>query len=134
MAHKPRLSNLLVDAQAKALADLLAGGYCEMRSGEQSDDPEAIPDDETLLVRCQFATVAFGAPRNGELIANKAERAQAIRTGEPNWIRCTTADGRFVMDGSLGQKNANAVVNVKLIVEGQFVDLTGFRYIIPKTL
>ena len=80
MAHKPRLSNLLVDAQAKALADLLAGGYCEMRSGEQSDDPEAIPDDETLLVRCQFATVAFGAPRNGELIANKAERAQAIRT------------------------------------------------------
>ena len=134
MAHKPRLSNLLVNAQAKALAELLAGGWCEMRSGDPTEDPEEAPADDSLLVRCQFASVAFGAPRDGELIANKAERAQAIRTGDPNWVRLTTADGAFIADGSLGTKNANAVVNVRTIVEGQFVDLTGFRYVIPKTL
>lgn len=134
MAHNPRLGNILVNAQAEVTAKLLSHGWCEIRQGERPEDPEEIPEESTLLVRCQFAAVAFGAPENGVLIANKAERAQAVRTGDCSYVRCTTSDGRFVLDGTLGGKNANAVVNVKSVIEGQFVDLTGFRYVIPKSL
>jgi hypothetical protein len=131
--HKPRLGNLLVNAQAKVTADLLSRGWIEIREGEPSENPEDDPAADSLLVRCQLAAVAFGPAQDGVLIANKSDRAQAVKTGDPGYVRATTADGRFVFDGSIGEKNANAVVNVKSIVEGQFVDLTGFRYVIPKT-
>lgn len=134
MAHNPRLGNLAVNAQAKVLSDLLSAGFCEIRSGEPPENPEDVPAEESLLAKCKFAEVAFADPQAGQLIANKAERTQAIRDGVPGWVRCTTKEGAFVFDGSLGERNANAVVNVKQLVEGQFVDLAGFSYVIPKTL
>ena len=134
MSHRPRLGNLLVDAQAKATADLLNAGWLEVRSGEPPENPEEAPDDASLLVKCQFADVAFGPPKDGVLVANKSQRAQAVRSGQPTWVRLTTASGQFVSDGTFGEKNANAVANVRQIVAGQFVDLTGYKHVIPKRL
>ena len=57
------------------------------------------------------------------------DRAQAIRSGAPGWVRITSASGDFAADGVVG---GEALLNVKQVVEGQFVDLTGFKYVIPK--
>jgi hypothetical protein len=134
MSLKPRLTKLAVDAEAEAISKLLDGGWCEFFDGNPPDEPEGPPAAASLLARCKFAEKAFGRANNGILVANKAERAVAVATGEPTWMRCTTPDGRVIMDGTAGTSNANAVMNAKSMVQGQFVDITGFKFVIPKTL
>ena len=86
MTPKPRLGRAIVNAQATVVARALDGGYCEFRSGEQpADADEPVPDD-SLLGRCKFAEVLFSEAKDGVIVANKAQRAQAIRTGDPTWI------------------------------------------------
>ena len=134
MSHKPRLSTLTVNAQAEATANLLAGGTCELMRGQPPNDPDTDVGDEFVLARGRFGVVPFGKAEGGRLTANKMERATAIQGGDPTWVRCRDASGRVVMDGNYGQKDANAVGNVSMVVAGQFVDFTGFVFQIAKRM
>jgi hypothetical protein len=133
MTPKPRLGRAIVNAQAELVARALDGGYCEFYAGEQPADADEAPNPDALLGRCKFAEVSFSEPVDGVIVANKSERAQAIRTGDPSWIRCVSRSGEFVFDGTYSTKNANAVGAVKTVIEGQFIDITGMTYAVPRT-
>jgi hypothetical protein len=128
----PRLSKLTVNAQAAVTAKLLDGGSVEFLEGEPPADPDTPPAADQILCRAQLASTAFGAPRDGVLTANKVDRAVAIKTGEPSWFRLVTREGEPVADGLVGTSNADAVGNVKTLIEGQFVDVTGFIFKIAR--
>lgn len=128
----PRLSKLTVNAQATVTAKLLDGGSVEFMEGEPPSDPDEAPAADQLLCRAQLAATAFGAPRDGVLTANKVERAIVLKTGDPTWVRLVTREGEPVADGLVGTTNADAVGNVKTLVQGQFVDVTGFTFKIAR--
>jgi hypothetical protein len=133
MTPKPRLGRAIVNAQANLVARALDGGYCEFYAGEQPADADEMPSPDLLLGRCKFAEVSFSDAKDGVIVANKSERAQAVRTGDPSWIRCVSKTGEFVFDGTYSTKNANAVGAVKTVIEGQFIDITGMVYAVPRT-
>lgn len=133
MTPKPRLGRSIVNAQADLVARALDGGYCEFYMGEQPADADDPANADLFLGRCKFAEVSFGEPRDGVIVANKSERAQAVRSGDPTWIRCVSRTGEFVFDGTYSTKNANAVGAVKTVIEGQFIDITGMTYAVPRT-
>jgi hypothetical protein len=124
---------MLVNAQAELVAEKLANGWCEFRSGEMTSDADEPPSENSFLGRCKFAEIPFGPAKDGVITANKVDRAQAVRTGDPTWIRCVSENGELVFDATYGTKNANAVGAVKTIIEGQFIDITGMRYAVPRT-
>lgn len=133
MSHKPRLTRMAVDAQAEAIALLLRGGWCEIMAGDPPENPEGAPEFDAVLARAKLADVPFGKPQNGVMLANLPDRAIVTRGGEPRWVRFVSNTGQVVFDGTYGLKDSNAVGNVKTLVEGQFVDITGIKYVIPKT-
>ena len=80
---------------------------------------------------------AFGSAQDGVIEANKADRIQAIRTGDPGYFRATTPSGQLAFAGTAGVKSEdgsrpNFLLNAKTFVEGQFVDITGMKYVVPK--
>lgn len=125
-----RLSLYAVNAQAEATAKLLDGGYFDLMTGDQPASADDSVPDEMRLARCFFGSVAFGAPRNGVLEANPITKAVATRTGPPTWCRCLTRDGLPILDGSVGKSDANTITKVLMIVEGQIVNITGFKHTI----
>lgn len=133
MTPKPRIGRAIANAQADLVARALDGGYCEFYSGEQPADADESPNPDLLLGRCRFAEVSFADAKDGVITANRSERGQAMRSGDPTWIRCVTSGGELVFDGTYGTKNANAVGAVKTVIEGQFIDITGMTYAVPRT-
>lgn len=127
-----RYSRLAVNAQAEAIAKLLDGGYIDIMTGdrpESEDDPVA---DDQVLSRNEFSAKAFGPPKDGVLQANPIAKSVAIRNGEPTWCRCFTKDGRPVVDGNYGSTGANLAGKVNMLVQGQIVNITGFKHIVSK--
>lgn len=137
MSHKPRLTKFLVDAQAEATRKALSGGWVEIMQFDPPMLPEGPAPEDALLARVKLADVAFSKPDNGVMFANALERATAIRTGDPKWVRFLTADGVVAADGTYVRRDknasANAEGNVGTIIQGQFVDVTGIKWVIPKT-
>ena len=133
MTPKPILGEMIVNGQAELVARALDDGWFEYRSGKMPDDMEREPPTETLLARGKMAPVSFSTARDGVITANKAERVQAIRSGEPTYVRFVSPAGRLVFAGTVGTKDANFVGAAKGMIEGQFVDITGIRYAVPKT-
>lgn len=135
MSKKTRLGLLAVNAEAKAVAELLNGGYLDFMTGEQPAGPDVPVSDDLRLARCSFGNVAFGVPDAGVLISNPLSKAVAIKTGEPRWVRCLTKNLEPVIDGNagkVGQGDANALGKVDTIVEGQIVNITEFKHVVSK--
>jgi hypothetical protein len=119
-----------VNAQARATAEQLTGGFLIFMTGEQPESADEEVPEELTLARCQFST--FAPPKDGVLQSNPLTKSIAIRTGEPTWCRCVTRDGRTVMDGSVGRQDANAITKVAMLVQGQIVNVTEFKHIISR--
>ena len=127
-----RLSTRTANRQAQQIAEDLSGGYLDFMAGDRPDSPDDSVSDDFRLSRNQFAAIAFGAPKNGVLKANQIAKSVAIKKGEPTWCRCLTKDGEIVMDGTVGEENANAITKVETLVKGQIVSVTEFTYTVNK--
>lgn len=127
-----RLSTRTVNAQAKLIADDLSSGYLDFMTGDRPESADDAVPDELRLARCTFAVAAFAAPRDGVLRANPIGKSVATKTGDPTWCRCLTKDGQPVMDGTVGEVDANAITKVATLVQGQIVNVTEFKHTVNK--
>ena len=83
----------------ESLADMLDGGYVEIREGSPPD-----PDDVatgTLLATIPLGTPAFGSATNGVVIADvSGAETTGITDGTAGWFRAYSAGDIPVYDGS----------------------------------
>lgn len=139
MTPKPILGRMIVNGQANLVARALNGGTINFHDGEMPSDMESDPPFDTLLASATFASVAFSVAKDGTIRANKADRVQAVKTGDPTYVRCLSPAGELVFAGTVGKQDPNSnvrpnfTVNAKTMVEGQFVDITGLTYVVPRT-
>ena len=118
MARHTRLTNLAVNTQASALAQLLDGGYIEVYDGDQPDFAEASVTSQKLLVTMKFGSPAFRPPVAGVIIANPISPGVAVATGRPSWSRISSGDRTPVMDVSAGTSNCTMILPVAILEAG----------------
>lgn len=133
MALDLRKSTTAVNAEADALAALLANGYLRLYSGSRpatADDPVT---SQTLLAELRFGNPAFGAASGGTITANAiTQDTSADATGAATWYRALKSDGTtVVMDGSVGTSDANLVMNNANIQVNAIVSVSSFSYTVP---
>jgi hypothetical protein len=126
-----RMSDRIVNAQAKIVADLLHNGFLDFFDGTQPDNPETPIDNQVLLGSVRFT--GFTEPKSGIVHALPIDAAFAIETGIASWARCTRADHRTpVMDVSVGERDANCIVKSAKVERGMLIELEAFEHEVPK--
>ncbi|SRR6266478_3112534 len=114
MSLNTRLSDLVVNIQADALAVLLNNGYIRIYDGAQpasADDPITT---QNKLAELRFSSPAFGAAVGGVIIGNPfTPDNDAAATGIASWFRTFKADGVTAMfDGSAGRNQTPSIGDV----------------------
>lgn len=120
------LSTLAANAAAKAITDLLDGGYAAIYDGARpSSGDAAIPRGSRLLARVQFARPAFMPPVDGSATANAVvPDRDANAEGRPTWFRTYRADGTSpVYDGDVTQ-NQDGAMTLRASIIGQHSEVT----------
>ena len=118
MGRNTRLSNLSVNTQASALAELLDDGFIEVYDGEQPSRAEADITSQKLLATMKFGSPAFRPPVAGVIIANAIAPGVAVATGRPSWARISSGDRSPVMDVSAGTSNCTMILPVAILEVG----------------
>lgn len=109
MNKNTQVTNLAVNAEADALAALLAGGKANFYSGVQPATGDTALSANTLLAAPTFGTPAFPAAVAGVLTANAITAATAVATGKATFVRAFKADGTTaVLDTSVGMQLVGA--------------------------
>lgn len=134
MTKKTRLSNLVVNVQADALATLLANGFIDIYDGVQPDSADVDVSNQTLSVSLQFGSPAFMPAQDGVLAANPIKAAVATKTVErATWARLYRSDHKTkVMDVSVGTKDANIILPTTNIQSGVTVSCSSFTHSVAK--
>lgn len=112
------IPNLTRSIMIESLADLLDGGYVEIREGAPPD-----PDDVatgTLLATIPLASPAFGSAVNGVTTADvSGAETTGITDGTAGWFRAYTTGDIPVYDGSnemiLSNPNITTGTSVRIV-------------------
>ena len=133
MAKNTQLTNLVVNAQADALARLLDGGWCDIYDGAQPANGDAAVAG-TKLAHIQFNATSAPAAVAGVLTFNAMAAAVALATSAgATWARCFKADGTTaVMDVSAGIATSNIILNSAAIQVGAQVAISSFTHTVAK--
>jgi hypothetical protein len=125
-----RLSEELVNAQAKIVGGLLDNGFMDFYDGAQPDGPEAVLMDQVFFGSVRFA--GFTDPKGGIIYAFPITDGVAIETGKISWARCFQSDHKtVVMDMSVGQRDCNITVKSSEVERGTVIEVTAFEYEVP---
>ena len=105
------LSNAAVNAEARALGQLLAGGYLRIYDGPKPANPEKSPGSSRLLAELRFE-LSVPEPLEGVLVFQKLQpESEAKASGRAKWFRCLQADGQTaLLDGSVGTADADLIL------------------------
>lgn len=121
------LSALAVNAQADAVARLLSGGFLQLLS-----------KDRVILAELRFGEPAFGKAEDGVIrSAPIASDLDARADGRATLFQCTTASGKFLLEGSVGDRlgaeaeRPELVMNSVEIRRGSEIAVDEFVYVIP---
>lgn len=135
MPRNPHLATLAVNAEADAVAVLLANGFLRIFDGAQPADGDAAITAQVLLAELRFGNPAFGAPVAGVATANAITPDSAANaTGTAAWFRCVQSDGLTpVMDGSAGTSDADLILDSVAVVTGGPVSITALTYTARKS-
>ncbi len=135
MAKNTQITNLVVNAQADALARLLDGGYLRIYSGTQPATADTALAGNTLLAELTFAATSAPAAVAGVLTFNAiGSDSSADATGTATFFRCFKADGTTaVMDGNVLTSTANLNLNSTAIQAGAAVSVSSFVHTVNKT-
>lgn len=135
MTLSTRLSNIVVEAQAQALADLCDGGIMRIYSGPQPADAlSGVGMDNVLLASVTLSTPAFSSVQYGVMTANAITPGVATDSGTASWFRIYKADGTaVVMDGSVGTTGSNLVLSSTTITTGVTIEITSFVHTLLKS-
>ena len=132
-----KLSNVLANVEANAIAPYFNNGYLRLYSGAQPADPETALSGNTLLAEIRFAATAFPAAVNGVLTANALTgTANAAATGTASFYRAFESDGVTVLtDGSVSTVAAgtgDCQMNSVAIQQNAAVNPSSFVHTISK--
>lgn len=124
-------------AQARATAAVLAGGIVEVRTGIPEASPQS-PDRGVLLGQCRFGSPAFLEPRAERTdarldAASIADDLDALADGKAGHFRAKTADGRVAFQGSISEPGGGGdaiMQNVNIQKRGR-IQIGSLTYIIP---
>ena len=100
------VSALVANAQAEAVSRLLSGGFLQL-----------FADNGTLLAELRFAEPAFGKADNGVIrSAPITSDLDARGDGRATFFQCTTASGKLLLEGSVGDRQSDDVERPELIM------------------
>jgi len=135
MAKNTQLSNIVVNAQADALARLLDNGYARLYSGTQPDDADTALSSNTLLAELRVNATSAPAAEDGVLTFNAITAdSSANNNGTASFIRFFKSDGTtVVMDVSAGLSNANFIMNTLDITIGMEITITALTHTVAKS-
>lgn len=134
MVKRTKLADVVVEAQADALAKLCAGGFIDIYDGEQPESDEAPITKQKLCVSLEFGSPAFAPAVKGILSANPIKSGVAVADVNPaTWARIYKSDHRTrLMDVSVGKKDANIILPTTHIVRGVTVSCSSFTHSVAK--
>ena len=131
MASNVKAANACVNAQATAIAALLAGGYLRIYDGSQPAAADMAAAG-TLLAELRFPSPA-GTVANGVLTIGTIESdVSANATGTPTWFRALSSDLTPVVDGSAGVRATDCVLSDSTITSGGSVGVEAMAITVPK--
>lgn len=135
MAKNTRLANIVIDAQADALAALLKDGFIDIYGGQQPDSPETEVGTRQVCVSLRLGSPAFLPSSKGVLSANPIKSGVSVADVNPaTWARLFKADHKTpVMDVSVGTKDANIILPTTNIVKGITVACSSFLHAVAKS-
>ncbi|HFD14697.1 MAG TPA: hypothetical protein ENJ38_00135 [Rhodospirillales bacterium] len=82
-----------------------------------------------VLVEFSLPNPSFAAPSNGSMTLNGTPiSATAVATGTAAKFDIVDRDGNFVLDGTVGTSNADAIIDNTSISSGQTVNLNSLTY------
>lgn len=130
MAKNTQMANVVVEAQAQALADLCDNGYIDIYDGAQPATADTAVSTQTKLASLRFAATAEASVTGGLItFAAITSDSSADATGTASWFRVLKADGTTVLfDGSVGTSDANMVLASTSISVGQTVSCSSFTH------
>jgi hypothetical protein len=136
MAKNTRLTNLAVNTEADAFAALMDGGFIDIYDGLQPDSADAPLGKQVRGVSLGLGRPAFMPALDGILSANPITPGVATASINPaTWARVYRADHKtFVMDVSVGTRDANIILRTTNIPEGVKVECSSFQHLIPKSV
>jgi len=124
-------SSRTADAQAAALARLLAGGWLQLFGGGMPADADAPVRDQPLLAEVRLADEA-PAVRDGAFAFAAQSAVSPKQQGKPTWFRCVNANGQAVIQGTVGTADADLLIEREEILPGHELAVTAFSYRQPK--
>ncbi len=129
-----RLSTLVVNAQAEALAKLADGGYVDIYDGERPKSADDPVTTQTLGVSLQLGVPAFLPAEGGTLTANPLGSNVAVGRIKATWARVTAADHKTALkDLSVGTRDANIILPTTNIEPGVTVSASSFVHSVAKS-
>jgi len=126
-----KLSDLIVNAEAKAYAALLNGGSIEFYTGNPPASVES-PATGTLLATAQLPNPAFNAPAVGVATMVNLPIYAIDTAGLAGWARLKTPSGGSAQDVTVGTSGADLIVTNDNFVPGNDLVIFSFTYTRPK--
>ena len=118
LTHSTTARNALAD-QIDTLVNAGAG-TAKMRIKTSAD---------AVLVEFSLQNPSFAAPSNGQItLTGTPISATAAASGTASKFDILDRDGNFVLDGTVGTSNADAIIDNTSISSGQTVNLNSMTY------
>ena len=109
-----------------AALDALDGGAIEIYLGTQPLNPDVQIAPGKRLARLALSKKAFKPASGTSKEANAIASSNALATGTATWFRAVQADGKAVIDGSVGTSDANLILDRVDLHLGGLVTVTGW--------
>lgn len=134
MPRNLKVGTAEINAEARAFAQSVAGGYLRIYDGRQPASPDDPVTGQHLLAELRFGA-SVPEPADGVVILKNLQAdPEARATGRASWFRCLMADGRTaLLDGSCGTSDADLIMPTVQIQAGAAVSADSFIYGIPKS-
>lgn len=135
MAKSTKLADIVINAQANALAEMLKDGYIDIYDGDQPESPETDVGTRKLSVTLKLGSPAFLPAVKGVLSANPIQSGRIVADVEKaRWARLYQSDHKTpVMDVSVGTKDANIIVPTTHMVSGVTMGVSSFLHAVAKS-
>ena len=131
MPSSARYSRAWMQEGLNARARLLNGGELRIYLGPRPGSPDDAAPASSLLAALRLGTPAFEeADGEGAITTRRIEQeSNAPRRGQATWFRMVTSRGKTMMEGSVGESDADLILDDVQIRQGAVVAIASVRHI-----
>jgi hypothetical protein len=129
-----KLSDVIADLEANAIASQFDNGYLRIYDGSQPATPEDAVTTQHLLAELRFGATAFGASSSGVLTATAiTKESSAPYAASATWFRALKSNGTTaLLDGTVSTSGADLNLSSVGIAVGVEVSVTTFTHTVRK--